>query len=239
MRRERGARPSLVRTGKLAPGKLYPAEDDYLVTIFKAQQGDRPVSTTVLTHQLELARSSVSEMLKHLARKQLVEYRPYKGVTLTDIGRRKAARLVRCHRLAERFLTDILGLSWEYAHEEAHKLEHVMSPLVEERMSTVLKNPRTCPHGHPLPDAEGRMEVEPTVPLSQLQPGDRGEVVLIAQETRELLRYLGELGLFPGTSLRIEAVAPFQGPITLTTDRRQLTLGRDVAEMVLVKKDEG
>src|SRR5437667_10379711 len=133
MRRQRGPRPTLVRHGDPGPDKLHPAEEDYLTAIFKAQDGDLPVSTTILTHQLEVALSSVSEMLKRLDRKRLVEYRPYKGVTLTESGRQKATRLVRCHRLAERLLTDILGLGWEDAHEEAHKLEHVMSPLVEER----------------------------------------------------------------------------------------------------------
>src|SRR6185436_17114576 len=97
------------------------------------------------------------------------EYRPYKGVTLTEFGRQEATRLVRCHRLAERLLTDILGLGWEDAHEEAHKLEHVISPLVEERLSIVLNNPQTCPHGHPMPDAQGRMIKAVTIPLSRLQ----------------------------------------------------------------------
>lgn len=227
------------RIGPQAADKLHPAEEDYLTAIFKSQQDDEPVSTTVLTHQLEVALSSVSEMLKRLDRKRLVAYVPYRGVTLTEAGRVKATRLVRCHRLAERLLTDVLGLSWEDAHEEAHRLEHAISPLVEERLSVLLNNPQTCPHGHPMPDAQGRLAPDASTPLSRLVAGEQGVVVKIAQESRELLRYVGELGLFPRTPFRVEEVAPFQGPVTVTVNGRRASLGRDVAEMVLVRKVDG
>ncbi len=119
------------------------------------------------------------------------------GICLTEEGERQALQLVRKHRLAERFLTDVLGISWDKAHEEACKFEHVLDEEVEDGLDRLLSSPATCPHGHPIPSKQGVVKHQPSKRLCELGAGDKCVIVLISEEEPEMLRYLASLGLFP------------------------------------------
>jgi DtxR family Mn-dependent transcriptional regulator len=213
--------------------------EHYLKAIYEIGGEDQEVSLSDLSEKLGISQVSTNEMVKKLVKGGLITYTPYKGVALTLAGHAQAAIVLRRHRLWERFLTDVLGLDWDHVHEEACRLEHATSPLVEERLAQFLGQPETCPHGHPVPTPEGEIVREATIPLSSLEAGQTG-VVLNVSEEPELLQYLGELGLFPQAEVQVEAVAPFEGPLTVWVNDARHTLGRKVASQVRVRlaKDE-
>jgi len=209
--------------------------EEYLEAIYKLEQEVSPVTTSALAARLDLSPASVSEMTRKLAQQELALYEPYRGVSLTEDGRRTALRLIRRHRLWERFLTDLLGLNWDVVHEEACRLEHAASDLVTERLAEVLERSETCPHGHPIPTAQGEVAVEATKPLTGLEPGEKGLVQNIVEERRDLLRYLKDLGLVPEATVYLEAKAPFEGPLTVRVEGKQHILGQRAASLVMVK----
>jgi DtxR family Mn-dependent transcriptional regulator len=209
--------------------------EEYLETIYKLEQDVSPVATSTLARQLGISPASVSEMTGKLAELGLVTREPYKGAALTAEGKSHALSLIRRHRLWERFLTDVLGLSWDQVHEEACRLEHVTSPLLEERLAQFLGEPETCPHGHPLPTAEGEMAVEVGCYLSELTAGQRAIVLRVPERDSALLQYLASLGLKPQVIIQIEAAAPFQGPLTLQVGEALRVLGRELASQIVVR----
>lgn len=208
--------------------------DHYLKAIYELTREDRPVSLSSLAKELAISPVSVNEMVKRLVKRELVTYERYRGVTLTLAGRSRALATTRRHRLWERFLTDVLGLDWEHVHEEACHLEHATSPLVEEQLAQFLDWPETCPHGHPVPTAEGEIAREAGVPLSEMEPGMKG-IVLSVPEEPELLQYLGSLGLAPQIRVEIESIAPFDGPLTVRVRDAQHVVGQKVASQVKVR----
>jgi DtxR family Mn-dependent transcriptional regulator len=209
--------------------------EEYLETIYKLEQDASPVATTALARQLGISPASVSEMAGKLAEQGLVTREPYKGVSLTPAGQVQALAVIRRHRLWERFLTDVLGLSWEQVHEEACRLEHVTSPLVEERLAQFLGDPQTCPHGHPMPTANGKLVVEAGRPLGELTAGQRARVLRVPEEDETLLQYLATLGLQPQATVHVEEVAPFRGPLTARIGEARHILGRELASQIVVR----
>jgi DtxR family Mn-dependent transcriptional regulator len=208
--------------------------DHYLKAIYELAAEDQSVSLSSLAQNLEISPVSANEMVKKLVKRELVTYERYRGVMLTPAGRSQALATTRHHRLWERFLTDVLRLDWEHVHEEACRLEHATSPLVEERLAQFLGWPETCPHGHPVPTPEGKVAREAGIPLSKMEPGARG-IVLNVPEEQELLQYLGSLGLVPQTKVEVESVAPFDGPLTVWVKDAQHIVGQKVASQVRVR----
>jgi DtxR family Mn-dependent transcriptional regulator len=211
-----------------------PRIEEYLESIFKLQQEQHPVSTSRLAEHLKLSPPSVSEMIKKLASKDLVSHTE-KGVCLTEEGKAIAKKVVRRHRLSERLLTDILGFKWDEVHDEACRLEHAISPEMEDRISESLGNPKTCPHGHPIPDKDGRLVKESVKPLSELRARDRGTIVSVFEEDPRMLQYLASLGLIPDVCVKVEEVAPFGGPLIVCVSGSRYALGREVASKIKVK----
>ena len=209
--------------------------EEYLETICKLGEEGQPVAVSALAKHLKISSVSANEMVRKLVTRELVLYEPYKGVSLTPAGQTQALVVIRRHRLWERFLTDVLGLSWDRVHEEACRLEHVASPLVEERLAQLLGEPETCPHGHPMPTAEGEMTVEAGRPLAELTAGQRARVLRVPEGDDALLRYLATLGLKPQTAVRVEAVSPFQGPLTVQVGETRHVLGRELASQIVVR----
>jgi DtxR family Mn-dependent transcriptional regulator len=205
----------------------------YLKAIYKGGE-DQVVSLPALAKKLKISITSVNEMVKKLVNRELITYEPYKGVVLTPEGRDQAAIVTRSHRLWERFLTDILGLGWDQVHEEACRLEHATSSLVEERLAQLLGWPEICPHGYPVPTPEGEIAHEVAFPLSDLKPGQKA-VVLYVPEVPEILRYLGELGIMPQTEVEIESVAPFEGVLSVRVGDTQYVMGQQVALQIMVR----
>jgi DtxR family Mn-dependent transcriptional regulator len=209
--------------------------EGYLKTIYKLEQDVSPVTTSALAEELGISSASVSEMAGKLAEQGLVTREPYKGMALTVRGKRQALILIRRHRLWERFLTDVLGLSWDQVHDEACRLEHVTSPLVEERLAQLLSEPETCPHGHPMPTAEGKIAVEAGCPLAELTAGQRARILRVPEGDDVLLRYLATLGLKPQAAVQVEAVSPFRGPLTVRVGQARHVLGRELASKIVVR----
>lgn len=211
-----------------------PRIEEYLESIYKLQQEQHPVSTSRLAEHLKLSAPSVSEMVKKLASKRLVNHTE-KGVCLTDEGNKMAKIVVRRHRLSERLLTDILGYKWDEVHDEACRLEHAISPQMEDRIALSLGNPKTCPHGHPIPDKNGVLLKEKVRPLSELKAKQKAIIVNVFEEDPKMLQYLASLGLIPDVSVLVEEVAPFGGPLIVCVSGSRYALGREVASKIKVK----
>jgi DtxR family Mn-dependent transcriptional regulator len=214
------------------------AVEDYLKAIFEIEEEHGIVTTGNLAEHIGVASATATTMLKKLGRMALVDYTPYRGVRLTEAGREAALRTVRYHRLAELFMVEVLGLPWERVHKEAHKWEHVLSEEVIARMDAVLGYPSYDPHGDPIPNAEGEMPQRELVPLSSLEVGQSALIARVTTRDTALLRYLGELGLYPRTRFTLVAKAPFDGPITVQVGDQQHVLGYAIAEDIFVTSHE-
>ena len=215
--------------------KLTQSVEEYLEAIFKLARDGSPVTVGQVAEALGVSPPSASEMVRRLRAAGLVDKDRGGGVDLTANGRSEGARLVRRHRLSERFLVDVLDMPWDAVHEEACKLEHALSPEVEARLAAQLGNPRTCPHGQVIPDEDGELAEEPLRPLSTLEAGDAGTISCVTEEKSDLLRYLASLGLLPDTEVAVESVAPFGGPVLVRVGGAQYALGREVAGKIMVR----
>jgi DtxR family Mn-dependent transcriptional regulator len=207
--------------------------EQYLQTICRLGGEQSPVALSALADHLGISSVSANEMIKKLVARELVTYEPYKGVTLTAEGQTQALRVIRRHRLWERFLADVLGIPWDQVHEEACQLEHATSSLVEEKLAQFLQEPETCPHGHPVAGADCCREEG--LPLSDLEPGQRAVILRVAENNADMLRYLAELKLRPQAVIEVEDVAPFDGPLTLRIGECRQVIGRQVASQITVQ----
>jgi len=171
-----------------------------------------------------------------LRRRGLMDPRAERLV-LSEEGRRQAAAILRRHRLSERLLTDVVGLSWDRVHEEAMRLEHALTPEAETRLRSLLDDPDTCPHGGPISDS-GDGPAAPTVDaLDTVPAGARVRIEQITEEEAGFLRYLASLGLFPQAELVVEEVAPFGGPLLIGVGGSRYAIGREVAAKILVCRE--
>lgn len=206
--------------------------EEYLEAIYKlGEKGS--VRPGALAEAMGVSAPTVTATLSRLQSAGLIE-RPEGAVELTLSGRQTALDIIRRHRLAERFLVDVLGLSWDEVHDEACQLEHALSPRVQAALESFMDNPEVCPHGHPIPSADGTIAEVVGSPLCDSAGGDQVEIVRIDDEGGELLSYLASLGMFPGTSVRVCDIAPFRGPLLVEVGDARYALGRDVAEKIVV-----
>lgn len=215
--------------------KLTQSVEEYLEAIFKLVHGECPVTVGQVAEALGVSPASASEMVRRLRDAGFVEEDAGNGIMLSGDGRAEGARLVRRHRLSERFLVDVLDMPWDAVHDEACKLEHALGPEVEARLAAQLGNPRTCPHGQVIPDEDGELAEQPLRPLSSLEAGDGGTIGCVTEEQADLLRYLASLGLLPETDVTVESVAPFGGPVLVRVGGAQYALGREVAGKIMVR----
>lgn len=209
--------------------------EKYLKVIFGILEQEERASTTVIARRLEVAPASVTAMIKKLQRRRLVTYRPYRGVRLTRAGERTALEIVRHHRLLELYLSEALGVPWDRVHDEAEKLEHVLSEDLENRMADALGDPVFDPHGAPIPSRDGKIRRIETRSLSSVESGAEVEVVEVTDSDPGLLRYLGEREMYPGAIFRITDVGAFHGPLVIEKKGRELVLGRRAAEKIRVR----
>lgn len=228
--------------------------EEYLEAIHGFNERGEPAKTTELAEKLTVSPPSVTEMLKRLADDGLVEYEPYKGATLTGKGMAYAERIVRKHRLVERFLHDSLGLKNEKVHDEACRLEHSISDDVADALCRALDQPKTCPDDHnPIPpcslevkDCDDCVAARKSVSdhprlvtqLSNLRTGEEAVVAFVKAGNGACKRLL-DMGLTRGTRLRIVNVAPFKGPFEVAVRDTTLALGRGMASFVFVEIPEG
>jgi DtxR family Mn-dependent transcriptional regulator len=193
------------------------------------------VTTSALADRMGVTAPSATAMAKRLAAMGLVERIPYRGLTLTDEGRRVALELLRHHRLIERYLSDTLGLPLDAVHDEADRLEHALSEELEARIDERLGFPTTDPHGDPIPDRDLRLApVGERRTLAQLGPGERATVTAVPDRDPALLRYLGDLALVPSGRVTAVLAAPFDGPVTLDTASGRHAISRDLAASISI-----
>lgn len=207
--------------------------EEYLETIYKLSERGT-VRPTPIAEALGVSGPTVTATLRRLEARGLIT-RDAGDVVLTDEGRTLAIDIVRRHRVAERFLVDVLGLAWEEAHEDACRLEHALSPRVMEALEEYLDNPEVCPHGHPIPSAGGEIVPVEGVLLCDVGSGQTSRIVQVSEDDEAMLTYLGSLGMYPGTLVRVCEVAPFKGPLLIEVNGTAYALGRDVAEQILVE----
>ena len=180
------------------------SEENYIKTIFKlSPQFKQGVSTGSIAEYLSTKASSVTDMIKKLAEKELVNYKKYQGVTLTGKGKDIAVKIVRKHRLWELFLYKSLGFKWDEIHEIAEQLEHIKSDLLIERLDRFLGYPHNDPHGDPIPDEKGNFQKIDSFLLTQLKAGCKGVVLGVNDKSSSFLTYLDKIGIHPGTELEI------------------------------------
>ena len=213
-------------------GEHHPAFEEYCECIFELAEDDVDVIQARIAERLHVSRPAVSEMMRRLEAEGLIE--TDKGIRLTDDGQLLATKVVRRHRLAERFLTDILHLSWAEAHHEAGKWEHVMSESVEQAMDSLLGSPTTCPHGNPIP---GSKYVEAkSRPLANVTVGEGFTISRITEElefTPGLLEFLEASALQPGNAGTITAASP-DGTLTIEIDGKHVGVGAFASARILV-----
>ena len=214
---------------------LTAAVQDYAKAIYTLESRDGAASTTELAALLEVRPASVSGMLRKLSELGLVEHERYHGVRLTERGRRVALEVIRHHRLVELFLVESLGMTWDEVHAEAEVLEHALSEELEELIAAKLGNPTVDPHGDPIPSRELELAETSSQALVELGPGDVATFVRISDSDPDMLRFLGERGIVPGTTLELVERQPFDGPLFVRVGRKIHVLGSVLASAMRVE----
>ena len=212
--------------------EFHPAFEEYCEAIFELHEDDVDVIQARIADRLGVSRPAVSEMIRRMEHEGLVELD--RTVRLTVAGTRLAEQVVRRHRLAERLLTDVLGLSWAEAHQEAGKWEHVISDNVEAALIRLLEDPTTCPHGNPIPGSA--YEAPETVPLGEIGVGGDFTVMRIPEElefTPGLLEFLEGAAILPGHSGSVTASSP-DGTTTIEIDGHHVGVGSFASSRILV-----
>lgn len=220
---------------------ISPASQDYLKVIYDLQEEHGRATTSQIADHLEVKPASVTGMLQKMAKEEppLVDYRKHRGVTLTCEGKKAALEIMRHHRLLESFLHEVLDYSWDEVHEEADRLEHVISEDMERRMAAVLGNPSRDPHGQPIPNQD--LEILPTIdtPMNELRPNQVAIVRRVQDNDPDLLRYLADLGLQPGASVTAVAYVPFDQTLHVQIEGYEDTavLGPSITGEIFVELD--
>ncbi|MEX2115685.1 MAG: metal-dependent transcriptional regulator [Bacteroidota bacterium] len=212
--------------------------ENYIKNIYKLQEHEKRVTTSLLSDRLQISAPSVTEMVKKLADEGTVSYTPYKGVELTEGGRKLALRIIRRHRLWELFLVEVLKYQWDEIDEEAERLEHFMSEKLEERIDEALGYPRLDPHGDLIPTREGILEDRNHVSLSELEPGTEGVVSRVSDEHPEVLQYMSKLGIVLGTVVRIKERIDFDGSLRAEIGSRDQFISAKLGQNIFVEVKE-
>ena len=212
------------------------AEENYLKCIYslEMEQGDE-VSTNLIAAKINTKASSVTDMVKKLAAKDLVAYKKYQGVKLTPEGRKAALRVVRKHRLWECFLVQKLDFKWDEVHEIAEQLEHIESDLLIDKLDAFLRFPKTDPHGDPIPDKHGRMVISQTVNVLDMKIGSSGILTGVKDSSGPFLKYLNKKNLALGDKIKVIDIEPYDQSVHIETRTHRLVISNNVAENLYLK----
>lgn len=214
---------------------LTKSEREALKAIYRLTRDGSEAHTGALADVLGLSPGTVTTTVKRLADRGFVDHRPYQGVTFTAFGQQTAVSAMRRHRIVERFLADMLGYAWNQADKLAVGFEHELPDEVLERLFVALHRPDTCPHGFPIPSIDDA-ELPTTPDLYALEPGEVAEVALSSSIDPDLVTFLGTLGLVPGVEVVVVEKHPFDGPLVITVDGHDRTLGERVARQIYVNR---
>ena len=212
------------------------AEENYLKAIFKiAERDSKAASTNAIAREMNTSAASVTDMIKRLSEKGLVEYQRYRGATLSSEGRVLATSLVRRHRLWESFLVDKLNFKWNEVHEIAEELEHVPSDALISRLDAFLGHPRFDPHGDPIPSEEGKFTLRSQTILADIETGTSAEVVAVREHDDSFLKHLNDIGIALNTRVMISEKYPYDGSLQVEIEGIKKTISEKVARNVYVK----
>ncbi len=207
---------------------------EYLAEIYRLQEDSPTVSTTSLADRLNVSPPAIPRMLKRLQSVGFVKHVPYQGVELTERGREEALREIRRHRILEVFLVNVMGFTWDEAHEHADDLSPGLNDRLTARMAEMTGQPARCPHGEPIPDSDGHLPEVNDICIVNLGIGHRGTVSRVRTHEPEKLRYFASLGLMPGTAIEIVGRAPFNGPMRLRAGREEVVIGYELMRSLWV-----
>ena len=216
-----------------------PAVQDYAKAIYRLEARSGSATTNDLAAELDVRPASVSGMLKKLDALGLVRHEPYRGVRLTEQGRRVALEVIRHHRLLELFLVETLGMSWDEVHAEAEVLEHALSEELEELIAAKLGDPTVDPHGDPIPSRALTVSEPATKTLDLLETGEHATFVRISDSDPEMLRYLSERGIAVGDDVEMVGREPFEGPYSVRIGGREHALGPTLVRSMRVQRPTG
>jgi DtxR family transcriptional regulator, Mn-dependent transcriptional regulator len=210
---------------------------DYLKNIYELTESGESASTNALAAKLNIKPASVTGMMQKLAsaKPALVEYQKHQGVTLTREGRKAALEVIRHHRLLEAWLVQTLGYSWDEVHEEAERLEHVISEDFERRIAAAMGHPLRDPHGELIPTADLKMPLDDSTPLSALRPNQTGTVQSVKAADTHLLRHLESLGIVPGAEIEVKKYSPFDHNLTVRVGRRTTVVGLNITSKIFIE----
>lgn len=214
---------------------LTTAEENYLKAIYHLSDGaTKSVSTNDVAAEMKTKPASVSDMLRKLGDKEVIEYRKYYGVNITEEGKKRALQTIRKHRLWEVFLVDKLQFAWDEVHEVAEELEHIQSPLLIQRLDEFLNYPKFDPHGDPIPDEYGDVRARPRLALNEMEIDSSGQIVAVKDSSAAFLKYLDKVGAYIGARIKILDKVEFDGSMEILVDQKKtLFMSKDVAANIL------
>ncbi|WP_026967224.1 metal-dependent transcriptional regulator [Algoriphagus terrigena] len=217
---------------------LTTAEENYLKAIYHLSDGGKKsVATNDIAAEMKNKPASVSDMLRKLGEKEVIEYRKYYGLQMTESGKRFALQTIRKHRLWEVFLVEKLNFAWDEVHEVAEQLEHINSALLIQRLDSYLNYPKFDPHGDPIPDEFGDVRARPRVHLNEMEINQTGQIVAVKDSSAAFLRYLDKVGAYIGARIKVLDKVEFDGSLEILVDQKKtLFMSKDVAGNILVQQ---
>ncbi|MCT4697732.1 metal-dependent transcriptional regulator [Tenacibaculum haliotis] len=214
------------------------SEENYIKTIYHlAAISDKGISTNAIAKRLKTKASSVTDMIKKLSDKEVVVYKKYQGVTLTELGKKTAASIIRKHRLWEVFLVEKLNFSWDEVHEVAEQLEHIKSPKLIDELDAFLGHPKRDPHGDPIPDKEGNLPQIKKSLLATLQKNEKGVCVGVNDTSSEFLRFLDKQEIGLGLNIQVLDKEPFDDSFLVKINEKEMTISNKVANNIYIQKN--
>jgi len=219
--------------------KISHTEENYLKAIFSiTEKGQQTASTNAISHQMKTSAASVTDMVKRLAKKELVIHERHKGVKLTDDGNTVATKLIRKHRLWEVFLVEKLNFLWDEVHDIAEELEHIQSDDLVQRLDQFLGFPKFDPHGDPIPDEDGNFAIRQQKMLSEIEINQEGIIVGVGEHSTPFLQYLGQIGIALGSTIKVLEKFEFDESVKiLLNNKKELTVTHKVALNLFLQKN--
>ena len=215
---------------------LSQAEENYLKAIYqRAEKDNKAVSTNAVAEVLGTSPAAVTDMVRRLHEKGLLDYQKYQGVRISAVGREHAVQIVRKHLLWEVFLVEKLQLDWDKVHEIAEQLEHIQSPILIQRLDEFLGHPTYSPHGKPIPNAQGKVTAKEQVVLTDLDENASASIVAVKDGTPQFLQYLGKRGIYLGAKITVIEKLPFDQSMDISIDRLpKVNISQKVSDNILV-----
>jgi len=210
-------------------------EENYLKAIYHLSDGgSKAVLTNELAEAMSTKAASVTDMIKKLSAKEVINYEKYYGVNVTSKGKTEALMVIRKHRLWETFLVEKLGFTWDEVHEVAEQLEHINSPRLIEKLDEFLGFPKVDPHGDPIPDHKGKLKVQPQITIDQLAIGYQGKIAAVKDSDSNLLKYLDKIGAKPGIKIKILGKEEYDDSMEILIEDHRIFISKEVSQNILV-----